>query len=546
VKRQGDVLQSEAARQLPKVTNSSSEPVCILVLGMHRSGASAFAGVLGILGCALPKNLVPPSPSDPKGRFEPKDIVEIHDEMLAALGSSWADCRRIDPADLAAATIQPFKQALLAALKRNFGPSKKFILKDPRICRFFPFWHSIAGAFGAELRVVIPLQNPIEVARSLAERDHLPLNHGLNLWLRHVLDTELDTRGTKRIFVPYSDLLGDWRLVIEKIEQTIDVKFPVVTPTIEAAIESLLEQDVRQRNVRDLELDDQCQAHPWVLPTYRALNGLIQNDHNPSDLGVLDRIREPFDQAATAFGAGTIESSRIEELEAVCARLYREMRKFVAQDEDYNRRLSAADRDLRRLTGEVEEHQRRLAMADGDLRRLMEQVAESNQKLDAADIDLRRLIMAVEDGESKLAVADRDLRRLMEEVVERNRRLDMADIDMRRLIAEMEDNESKLAVADRDLRRLMEEVAERDARLVVADQNQRRLMEEVAERDASLVVADRDLRRLIGEIAERDARLVAADRDLRRLVEEVAERDARLVAADHELRRLVSEVAERD
>ena len=39
----------------------------LIVLGMHRSGTSALAGVLGHLGAALPQDLMAPSDMNAKG-----------------------------------------------------------------------------------------------------------------------------------------------------------------------------------------------------------------------------------------------------------------------------------------------------------------------------------------------------------------------------------------------------------------------------------------------------------------------------------------------
>ena len=43
----------------------------IIVLGMHRSGTSALAGVLGLLGARLPARQLPANFANPKGYFEP-------------------------------------------------------------------------------------------------------------------------------------------------------------------------------------------------------------------------------------------------------------------------------------------------------------------------------------------------------------------------------------------------------------------------------------------------------------------------------------------
>jgi hypothetical protein len=41
-----------------------------VVLGMHRSGTSALAGVLARLGCDLPTQMMPANEFNPKGFYE--------------------------------------------------------------------------------------------------------------------------------------------------------------------------------------------------------------------------------------------------------------------------------------------------------------------------------------------------------------------------------------------------------------------------------------------------------------------------------------------
>ena len=63
----------------------------ILVLGMHRSGTSALAGVLSLCGASLPATLLPPADYNPKGFFESGAIVRAHQRLLAELEFSWDD-----------------------------------------------------------------------------------------------------------------------------------------------------------------------------------------------------------------------------------------------------------------------------------------------------------------------------------------------------------------------------------------------------------------------------------------------------------------------
>jgi hypothetical protein len=64
-----------------------------IVLGMHRSGTSALAGMLHHLGVELGDRLMQASPDNPRGYWEHRDIVAVNHKLMAELGCSWDDIR---------------------------------------------------------------------------------------------------------------------------------------------------------------------------------------------------------------------------------------------------------------------------------------------------------------------------------------------------------------------------------------------------------------------------------------------------------------------
>jgi len=66
--------------------------VAILVAGMHRSGTSALARTLSLLGCDLPKTLMPASGGNEAGYWESQAIANLNDELLE---SCWFGLGRL-------------------------------------------------------------------------------------------------------------------------------------------------------------------------------------------------------------------------------------------------------------------------------------------------------------------------------------------------------------------------------------------------------------------------------------------------------------------
>src|SRR5512134_3346618 len=122
----------------------------LLVLGMHRSGTSATAGLLAQLGARMAATPMPASPSNPRGHWESGPLVDLHDRLLAEAGSAWNDWGPLDPERFAAAGGGA-RTALAAAFAAEFGdgPDGLVVLKDPRICRFLPLWRQVVADLGA-------------------------------------------------------------------------------------------------------------------------------------------------------------------------------------------------------------------------------------------------------------------------------------------------------------------------------------------------------------------------------------------------------------
>src|SRR5206468_3279043 len=104
----------------------------VLVLGMHRSGTSALARVLNLLGCDLPQTLMGPGKSNEAGHWESQAIANFNDRLLESAGTSWDDWQAINPGWLSSLKAVQFREEARGLLEQEFGASHLFVLKDPR------------------------------------------------------------------------------------------------------------------------------------------------------------------------------------------------------------------------------------------------------------------------------------------------------------------------------------------------------------------------------------------------------------------------------
>ncbi len=239
----------------------------ILVLGMHRSGTSALTRVMALCGAGLPATLMPPSPDNNEtGFWESQALVDLHDEVLAAMGSSWSDVRDLPQAWFESAAAAGFRARLAAVLAAEYGDATLFVVKDPRLCRLVKLWLSVLAAEGIVPRVVVPVRHPLEVAASLQRRDGLDPARAQALWRSHALATERDTRGLDRCFVTYDALLTDWRGTVRRIGAMVGADWTAQADA--SAIEAFLSADLRHHAIASTDetmLAGVAPVYAWLL-----------------------------------------------------------------------------------------------------------------------------------------------------------------------------------------------------------------------------------------------------------------------------------------
>src|SRR5579871_1700721 len=103
----------------------------VLVLGMHRSGTSAVAGVAHLLGAEAPKHMIPAATDNPSGFFEAIIVLGVNDWILTAGGSTWFDCLNFDPDSLPPRTRSTGIALVNLSLIGEFKDASLLLLKDP-------------------------------------------------------------------------------------------------------------------------------------------------------------------------------------------------------------------------------------------------------------------------------------------------------------------------------------------------------------------------------------------------------------------------------
>ncbi len=217
----------------------------VLVLGMHRSGTSATAGVLALLGTQLGKRLMPAGADNPKGFWENLDAVEIDEHLLRGLGRRWDDVRAM-PQDWQQSDVAiTARDSIVRLIGDEFSREPLWAIKDPRLSRCAPVWLEALRLTGVRPVFLLVVRHPEEVAASLHRRNGEPPAVSRLLWLRHIIDAEAATRGYPRCLIAYDALLDDWRGCVDTIAEQLGLAWPRPVASAQDDIEMFLDRSIR-------------------------------------------------------------------------------------------------------------------------------------------------------------------------------------------------------------------------------------------------------------------------------------------------------------
>lgn len=273
---------------------------CLVVLGMHRSGTSAFTGILDLLGINLGSKLLETQPDNPKGFFENKYVVLANDCILDTLQTSWDDTFALTPDWLQQFEHSALPHDIRTFLRDDISDNELSALKDPRLCRLLPLWLPLFAAENVEPHFALVIRNPLEIADSLQRRNGFSTEKSIILWMRHMLEAERHTRDLPRCFVKFDSLLANPEDTIQKAFSSASLEVPTFSDAHSQELTQFLDSNMRHHQVSDRELDARCFA--LVTDYYRLLCQLSEKEApSPADLTMLDDLAQRFEDSQALF-----------------------------------------------------------------------------------------------------------------------------------------------------------------------------------------------------------------------------------------------------
>lgn len=195
----------------------------IVVLGMHRSGTSALAGLLSAHGVDFGNQLMAPTHENEKGFFEDQRLVAFNDALLAHLGEDWLSASSIGTGTFNLPRFKPYLYHATLLLRELLKDNAVFGIKDPRMCRLLAFWQQVFDYLGVQAIYTVALRNPYDTALSLARRNNFDTDKSIGIWLRYNLDVLSFEAIRKQPFVvDYDELVADTANQFDRIRSYLD------------------------------------------------------------------------------------------------------------------------------------------------------------------------------------------------------------------------------------------------------------------------------------------------------------------------------------
>lgn len=298
--------------------------VLVLVTGTGRSGTSTVSGTLHHLGLHVPGPYLGANRSNPKGFFESTWALHFHKGIQKRAGIEDFDGRP-EAIELAhRAVTEQDRDRLRAWLSEQHGTHPQIVVKDPRSVWAQRLWRDVASEVGLSIRYLSMLRHPAEVVGSRAtyyakdadaERRRSYEIASIARWVNSSLVSERETRGERRTFVPYAELLQDWRAVMGRVGRELGLSYDGDLSGPPHPVDEFIDPDLRRVRVG---WDDLAVPAPLQQVAQQVWDCL----------GVL----------STSEGAESTASARLDALSEDYARLYVDSRAICIDAVDAARR----------------------------------------------------------------------------------------------------------------------------------------------------------------------------------------------------------------
>jgi O-antigen biosynthesis protein len=255
----------------------------VVILGMHRSGTSAFSRGLQALGVYLGDSFLDTKPDNPTGYWEDRNIVELNDRVLSVFGLKWEEVALIEEAQWQDPKVQALRMEAAGYLETQFISHPLWGFKDPRTVRLLPFWRPVFQQLDVDDTYVVSIRNPLSVASSLLKRQFMPPVTSHMLWLVYLVPYLNEIANRPFVVADYDLLMNDPQGQMERIARHLEITLDATnTAQIAGFANDFLQPDLRHHVFLKEDFDTIPHVSLLTREAYLWLHRLATDRIEPS------------------------------------------------------------------------------------------------------------------------------------------------------------------------------------------------------------------------------------------------------------------------
>lgn len=246
-----------------------------VVLGMARSGTSAIAKALNVLGVDLGDKLLSARSVNPKGFYEDTEIMYgVNRRVISLLGNPWISSNPFADAQFKNnSELHLYKSKAVQLLQQRFATTQCWGFKDPRTVGILHFWQEIFTTLDVDDSYIITMRDPLSSASSNQKYMQTDIEVGLVQWMTALISAVDGTRGKNRVIISYDLMLENPRLQLERMHKTLAMTAAPDAQAMDEYANNFLDKKMRHHvfDKEDLRQHPAMAVAPLCLRMYDLL-----------------------------------------------------------------------------------------------------------------------------------------------------------------------------------------------------------------------------------------------------------------------------------
>lgn len=296
-----------AGQLVESVAFKPARPTMLFVLGMPEAGTGVASGLLQRLGVAVASRNIDGKRESVSGSPQRQGFARFNAVLLERLGIRWDSLMPPKAGAIDAFARLALRDSLDDLMGEEMSEAGLCLLDDAGLSLTASFWADVMAQRGRDVRAILTVRAPAEIARILEKQSDLPRPVGLALWLHRALETERATRGLCRSVLLHEALIADWRRTLLKVGVNLGVRWPISLSQVGSDIDDHL---LAERRLHRDALAPQCEidaVEEFCARGWAALCRLADYPSDPYAISEMDAIERKVRGALDLYG-GVIAS----------------------------------------------------------------------------------------------------------------------------------------------------------------------------------------------------------------------------------------------